>query len=247
MQQAKAYNAQQNIKTQIMEQKTYVFAGASSAVAIAAAKLLKQQGHVIIGISTRPPQDVYNKAFTVAEYNFDTFPEIEGAIDGIVYFPGTINLKPFNRFTKQDFVQDFSINALGAAAFAQAYLPNLKKSSNASILFISTVAVAAGMPFHSSIAMAKGALEALTRSLAAEFASKIRVNCIAPSLTHTPLAEKFLATPEKREAAQNRNPAKKIGSVEDIANAIAFLLGNQSAWITGQVLAVDGGMGNLKP
>lgn len=247
MQPAKAHNAQQNIKKEIMERKTYIFAGASSAVAVAAATLLKQQGHVIIGISTKPPQDVYDKAFTVAEYDFDAFPDIDGPIDGIVYFPGTINLKPFNRYTRQDFVQDFSINALGAAAFTQAYLPNLKKSSNASIVFISTVAVAAGMPFHSSIAMAKGALEALTRSLAAELASKVRVNCIAPSLTDTPLSEKFLGTPEKREAAQNRNPAKKIGSADDLANAIIFLLGSQSAWITGQVLAVDGGMGNLKP
>ena len=163
-----------------------------------------------------------------------------------MYFPGTINLKPFNRYTKDDFLHDYSINALGAAAFAQAYLPNLKKSSNGSIVFISTVAVAAGMPFHSSIAMAKAALEGLTRSLAAELAPKIRVNCIAPSLTDTPLSEKFLGTPEKREAAQSRNPSKKVGSAEDIANAIAFLLSEKSAWITGQVLAVDGGMGNLK-
>ena len=230
-----------------MEQKTYVFAGASSAVAVAAAKLLKQQGHVVIGLSTKPLQDVYDEAYTVAGYDFEAFPAIDGVIDGIVYFPGTINLKPFNRYTKDDFIKDYSINALGAAAFTQTYLPNLKKSSSASIVFISTVAVAAGMQFHGSIAMAKAALEGLMRSLAAELASKVRVNCIAPSLTDTPLAEKFLGTPEKRDAAQNRNPAKKIGSADDLANAVIFLLGNQSSWITGQVLAVDGGMGNLKP
>ncbi|OYQ36647.1 oxidoreductase [Flavobacterium cyanobacteriorum] len=229
-----------------MESKTYLFAGASSAMAVAAATLLRQQGHTVIGLSAKTPENAYNRVYTVSGYDFNAYPVLEEPVDGIVYFPGTINLKPFNRYSKEDFVQDYNINALGAAAFAQAYLPNLKKSSNGSIVFISTVAVAAGMPFHSSIAMAKAALEGLTRSLAAELAPKIRVNCIAPSLTDTPLSEKFLGTPEKRDAAQNRNPAKKIGTPQDLAAAIAFLLSSQSAWITGQVLAVDGGMNNLK-
>lgn len=229
-----------------MEAKKYIFAGASSAMAIAAASLLRQQGHHVTGISTKQSGNGYDAFFTVGSYDFGAFPAIEEPADGLVYFPGTINLKPFNRYTKDDFLQDYSINALGAAAFVQAYLPNLKKAGSGSVVFISTVAVATGMPFHSSIAMAKAALEGLTRSLAAEFAPKIRVNCIAPSLTDTPLSDKFLATPEKRQAAQNRNPARKIGSPADIANAVAFLLTENSAWITGQVLAVDGGMNTLK-
>ena len=102
------------------------------------------------------------------------------------------------------------------------------------------------MPFHSSIAMAKGAVEALTKSLAAELAPSIRVNCIAPSLTNTPLGEKFINTAEKLEAAQNRNPLKKVGEAENTANAMEFLLSERSNWITGQIIAVDGGMNTIK-
>jgi NAD(P)-dependent dehydrogenase (short-subunit alcohol dehydrogenase family) len=108
------------------------------------------------------------------------------------------------------------------------------------------VAANTGMPFHSSIAMAKAAIEGLTKSLAAELAPAIRVNCIAPALTNTSLGEKFLNTPEKIEASQKRNPLKKIGEPIDLANAIEFLLSEKSNWITGQVIAVDGGMNTLK-
>lgn len=229
-----------------MAQKTYVFAGASSAMAVQAMLQLKEQGHKVIGISTKTENPGYDAFYTVENYSFGTFPVIEDIIDGLAYFPGTINLKPFHRISEADFVNDYTISALGAAAFVQAYLPLLKKSESASVLFISTVAVTTGMPFHTSVAMAKGALEGLTRSLAAEYAPKIRVNCIAPSLTATPLADKFLGSPEKTEAAKNRNPLKKVGTVQDLAQAITFLLSDNSAWITGQVLPVDGGMGALR-
>ena len=229
-----------------MAQKTYVFAGASSAMAVQSMIMLKEQGHKVIGISTKQENPGYDVFYTVANYSFGTFPVIEDSIDGLAYFPGTINLKPFHRISEADFVTDYTISALGAAAFVQAYLPALKKAVAASIVFISTVAVATGMPFHASVAMAKGAIEGLTKSLAAEFAPKIRVNCIAPSLTATPLAEKLLGSPEKTEAAKNRNPLKKVGTPHELAQAITFLLGDTSAWITGQVLAVDGGMGSLR-
>lgn len=226
--------------------KTYVFAGANSKVAIATATILKQNGNKIIGISTKAEHPVYNEFYTIKKYENLSFPTISGPIDGLVYFPGTINLKPFNRLTANNFLEDYEINSLGAVAFVQSYLSNLKESNLASIVFISSVAVSTGMSFHASIAMAKGAIEGLTKALAAEFAPNIRVNCIAPSLTDTPLAEKFINTPEKIELSKKRNPLKMIGQAKDLANGIEFLLSENSSWITGQVIAIDGGMNNLK-
>ena len=215
-------------------------------MAIETAILLKKKGHTVIGISTKPNESVYDTVYKIDEYNFDKFPVLEEGLDGIVYFPGTINLKPFSKLSSADIVRDFSINALGATAFIQAYLNNLKKTERASIVLISTVAVQVGLPFHASISMAKGALEGLTKALAAEFAPTIRVNCIAPSLVDTPLAVRFTDTSEKMEQMKKRNPMRKVGEARDIANAISFLLLEDSSWITGQVLAVDGGMNTLK-
>lgn len=225
---------------------TYLFAGASSLMAIKTAELLQQQGHNVIGLSTKESTYSYNSFFKLHDYEPESFPTIDEVIDGLVYFPGTINLKPFHRLTNQEFKTDYAINALGAVNCIQAYLPNLKKSSTAAIVLMSTVAAQSGMPFHTSIAMAKGAIEGLTKALAAELAPNIRVNAIAPSLTATPLADKFVNTPEKMEASEKRNPLKKVGTAEELAQSISFLLTQQSAWITGQILAVDGGMGTLR-
>ena len=225
---------------------TYLFAGASSFIAQETEKVLKAQVHKVLGISTKKHVTGYDEFYTVEKYDTDAFPGIEGVIDGLVYFPGTIVLKPFARIEKQDFANDYQVNALGAVAFVQSYLANIKKSNAGSVVFISSVAAQSGMPFHSSIAMAKAALEGLTRSLAAELAPAIRVNAVAPSLTNTPLSERFISTPEKAEASEKRNPMKKIGSAIEVAEVIAFLLSAKSSWITGQVIAVDGGMGTLK-
>ncbi len=229
-----------------MHVKTFLFAGASSKIAIETTHQLKAAGHNVIGISTKLENSAYDKFYTIEKYDFNLFPEINGALDGLVYFPGTINLKPFHRLSAVDFVNDYQINSLGAVAFIQKYLPNIKTNGSGSIVFISSVAVATGMPFHTSIAMAKGAVEALSKSLAAELAPSIRVNCIAPSLTNTPLGERFINTPEKFDAAQKRNPLKKVGEAMDIAYAIEFLLSEKSNWITGQIIAVDGGMNTIK-
>lgn len=226
--------------------KTYLFAGASSAIAKESAALLQAKGHKVIGISTKEKDFNYNEFYQIENYDFGHFPVLENPIDGIAYFPGTINLKPFHRLKPEEFQTDFSINTMGAVAFAQNYLANLKKADNASIVFFSTVAVGIGMPFHSSIAMAKGAIEGLTKSLAAEYAPTIRVNCIAPSLVNTPLAEKFVSSPEKIESMQKRNPMQKVGDAIDVANAVVFLLGSEASWVSGQIMAVDGGMSTLK-
>lgn len=226
--------------------KTVLFAGASSAIAISAKTILQNEFYDVIGLSTKGEISDYDSSFSVTDYSAESLPQLEASLDGIVYYPGTINLKPFNRYKEEEFINDFRINALGAVNVIQKYLPNLKQSSNASIVLISSVAVGIGMPFHSSIAMAKGAIEGLTRSLASEFAPSVRVNAIAPSLVDTPLSAKFLTNDEKIEAMQKRNPMQKVGQPEDIANMISFLLSEKSSWVTGQIFSVDGGMGNLK-
>lgn len=225
--------------------KTYLIIGASSAIAKETALQLSQNGNYLIGISTKTGLIGYDEFYTIENY-LGGYPKIEKPIHGLVYFPGTINLKPFNRITTQEFIADFEINALGAALSTQHYLGNLKNATLSSVVFVSSVATEQGLPFHASIAMAKSALQGLTISLAAELAPNIRVNCVAPSLTNTPLASKLLNTPEKIEASEKRNPLKKVGEPSDIANAITFLLDEKSKWVTGQVISVDGGMGKIK-
>ncbi|MBL7896278.1 MAG: SDR family oxidoreductase [Bacteroidia bacterium] len=226
--------------------KNYIIAGASSSMAKTLAVQLKEQGHTVIGISTKTEVEGYDEVYTIPNYHESTYPELEIPINGLIYFPGSINLKPFARLSSEDFINDFNINALGAVKFIQAYLKNMKLAGNSSVVFVSSVAATCGMPYHSSIAMAKAAVEGLTISLAAELAPSVRVNAVAPSLTNTTLSEKFLNTPDKTEAAQKRNPLKQIGKPEDISNAIEFLISDKSGWVSGQIISVDGGMNNLK-
>ena len=155
-------------------------------------------------------------------------------------------LKPFQSLKSTNFLEDLQINVLGAIKSIQSYSKNLALSDSASIILYSTVAVQTGMPFHASVAASKGAIEGLTRSLAAEFAPKIRVNCIAPSLTNTPMASRLLSSPEKIEASALRHPLKKVGDPKDLANMTTFLLSDASKWMTGQILHLDGGMSSIK-
>jgi 3-oxoacyl-[acyl-carrier protein] reductase len=173
------------------------------------------------------------------------FPVIDGAIDALVYCPGSINLKPFRGLKISDFQHDMDVNYFGAVKTIKNYLPNLKESKDASIVLFSTVAVQKGMPFHSSIAGAKGAVEGLTRALAAELAPSIRVNCVAPSLTDTPLAEKLLRNEKQREGAEQRHPLKAIGEAVDVAHMANFLISDKARWMSGQIIGVDGGMSSL--
>ena len=184
------------------------------------------------------------------QYNVhDSFPEsptLPGNIDGFVYCPGAIDLKPFSRITPESFLEDYNLQVVGAIKCLQAIQTKLNKSESPSILFFSTVAVQSGFPFHSKVSASKGAIEGLTKALAAEFAPKIRVNTIAPSLTETPLASKLLNSEEKIAANAARHPLKKIGTADDLANMAEFLLSDKASWITGQIIHVDGGMSQLK-
>ena len=173
----------------------------------------------------------------------DDLPEIN-EISAIIYCPGTINLKPFRSLKIEDFQNDFNVNFLGAVKVIQYYQKTLSKADNASIILFSTVAVSQGMTFHASIASAKGAIEGLTKSLAAEFAGKISVNCIAPTLTDTPLAQGILRNEDAVKRSNDRHPSKRINSASDVAKTAEFLLQNNN--ITGQIIHVDGGMSTLK-
>ena len=176
------------------------------------------------------------------EFNTNFLPN---QIDGLVYCPGSINLKPLHRLSSQDFYNDWQINFLGAIKVIQKTLPNLKLARGSIVLF-SSVAAQTGMPFHASISAAKAAIEGLTYSLAAELAPLVRVNTIAPSLTNTPLANKLLMDDIKKEAAAKRHPLQKYGNVNDMASAACYLLSSEASFITGQILKVDGGMSTIR-
>jgi NAD(P)-dependent dehydrogenase (short-subunit alcohol dehydrogenase family) len=179
--------------------------------------------------------------------DFDIIDQMPDKLHGLVYCPGSINLKPFQSLKSDDYLKDFNINVLGAVKVIKASLKALKASGNASIVLFSTVAVSQGMSFHASVAASKGALEGLTRSLAAEYAkSNIRVNAIAPSITDTPLASALLASDERRKLSEDRHPIKAIGRADDIAAMVKFLLSENAQWMTGQVVHIDGGLSTLK-
>ncbi len=224
--------------------------GASSGIGASLAKQLIAERHQVFGTfnkttGTSPLGFVKFQQLNVLEENPD-FSFLSDSLDGLVYCPGAVNLKPFARVKPEDFVTDFQLQLVGAVKVIQACLPKLKNSTHSSVVLFSTVAMQMGFNFHSLVASSKGAVEGLTKALAAEFAPKIRVNCIAPSITDTPLAGSLLNTDEKKEANAQRHPLKKIGKPEDLANLAAFLLSEKSSWITGQVIHVDGGMSSLK-
>ena len=230
-------------------QKNVLIVGASSGIGRQTAIQLAAEGHRVYGTFHKSQVEEENNIsyhqLNILEDKSD-FSFIPQQLDALLYCPGSISLRPFGRIKPEDFVADFQLQVGGAIKTIQAALPMLKNSESASIVLFSTVAVQLGLGFHSQVAASKGAIEGLCRALAAEFAPKIRVNCIAPSLTDTALAAGLLNSAEKKEANAQRHPLKKIGKPEDIANLACFLLSDKSSWMTGQILHLDGGIGAIR-
>lgn len=226
--------------------KTFVIIGSTSGIGLSITQKLIQNNRVF-GVSRREHSEVNHTNYThfsfdLIEESWDTIPFPE-QIDGLVYCPGSIQLKPLKMLTDKVIREDMEINFFGAINCIKALSDRLQQ--NSSMLLFSTVAVQQGMPFHASISSAKGAIEGLTRSLAAEFAPKVRVNAIAPSIVDTPLAKRLLNNDRKRDLISDKHPLKRVGEVEDISELACFLLSASASWITGQIIGVDGGKSSI--
>lgn len=230
--------------------QNYLIIGGSSGIGAELIQQLTQAGHQVFATYNQHLPAVENALVHYQQLNvldeLFTLDFLPDELNGFVYCPGSINLRPFERIKPADFETDYRLQVVGAIKLLQQVLPKLKKSSNASVVLFSTVAVQVGLPFHTQVAASKGAIEGLTKALAAELAPTIRVNCIAPSLTDTPLAASLLNNEQKKEANALRHPLKRVGTTADIANMASFLLSTNASWISGQVLHVDGGMSTLK-
>lgn len=231
--------------------KNILVVGGSSGIGLSLVNFLRENNASVYVVSRSKPAGFPEE---VAHLQADVTTDLQALgeflpeqLHGLVYSVGSINLKPFNRLTPEDFLNDYRLNVLGAGQIIQLALKSLKNAAGASIVLISSVAANTGLPYHASISAAKGAVQGLAISLAAELAGqKIRVNVVAPSLTDTPMAQSLLSSPEKREASAKRHPLAKYGQPEDISKAIAFLLSGDSSWVTGQIIGIDGGLGKLK-
>jgi NAD(P)-dependent dehydrogenase (short-subunit alcohol dehydrogenase family) len=233
------------------EGKNILVVGGSSGIGLSLIKLLSATGATVYNLSRSSseewPEGIRHLNFDVLD-NADVLSGfLPEQLHGLVYAVGSINLKPFNRLSEEDFLNDYRLNVTGAVKVIKQAMKSLKSSDNAAIVLISSVAARTGMGFHGSISAAKAAVEGMALSLAAELApSRIRVNVVSPSLTDTPLAGNLLNTPERREASDKRHPLGRVGTPEDVSSAIGYLLSEDSSWMTGQVIGIDGGLGKLK-
>ena len=227
--------------------KNILLIGGSTGIGLEIAKKLHKDNNIYVASRSEGNIDdleVNHLEFDVLKDDISSL-DLPEKLDGLVYCPGSINLKPFKMLKPKDFEEEMQLNFFGLIKVLNSLMPKLKESEQASLVFFSSVAVKVGMPFHTSVAAAKGAIEGFAKSLAAEYAPSIRVNVISPSLTDTPLAEKLLNNDKKKEKMNQRHPLQRVGTTADIANMTAFLLSEQSSWITGQILGVDGGLSTL--
>ena len=191
-----------------------------------------------------------NSTFSVADVLVENYSEkilkdLDGTdIDGLAYCVGSIDLKPLKLTKKSDFMQCFNLNLISATEIIKSFHSNLKKNKGSIVLF-STVAARKGFMNHSIISSAKAAVEGLTVSLAAEFAPHVRVNCIAPSLTKSKIAEPMLKNEKMAESIAKMHPMKRIGNGEDFSSFLNYLLSKESSWVTGQIFAIDGGRSSI--
>lgn len=226
---------------------TYLVVGGNTGIANQLIQQLTAAGSEVHA-ALRSPDDLKLDVASKQAFDAENPNEIDlpDSLDGLIYCPGTIQLKPFHRLEKEDYLKDMQVNLFGAVEVLKQAMKPLKKSGNGSVVLFSTVAVATGMPFHASIAAAKGALEGFARSIAAEWAPTIRVNVIAPSLQDTPLAGQLLGNEAKRSAAEERHPLRQVGDPAETAALAKFLVSKDSGFMTGQVLRPDGGLSSLR-
>lgn len=234
-----------------MKKKTFVIIGGTSGIGLSVVtRLAKENHHLYVGSRHRQNiQDLNNSTFFYCDVTKNTFdiPKNVDRIDGLMYCPGSLKLIPFRRIKEEDVQKEFTLNVYGLLNAIKYFLPHLKANNNtSSIVLFSSVAVTVGMKYHTLIGATKGAVEGITRSLAAEFAPKIRVNAIAPSITKTPLSKRYLSNEKMKTDLDNRHPLKRIGKTEDISQAAVYLLSEQSSWITGQIIHVDGGISSIR-
>ena len=225
--------------------KTIVIIGGSKGIGNAITNTLIENYKVVNISRTAPATSHHNLTHHSCDILVDELPDLE-SVDGLVYCPGSINLKPVSRLSLDDFRADFEINVLGAVKSIQKYLPQLKKGETPSILLFSTVASKLGMPFHASVATSKSGVEGLVKSLGAELAPTIRVNAIAPTVTNTDLASKLLRNERMIENITDRHPLKRFLNPEEVAATAEFLMSDKAASFSGQIFEMDCGIVSFK-
>lgn len=233
--------------------RNIVVAGGSKGIGLALVERLRLRASRIVVLSRHLDDLRLDKVVEHVSIDFTDKPppasDLPEVIHSAIYCPGSITLRSFRSLKEEDFRNDWEVNLLGAVRFLQTCWPGLSANTAelpGSVLLMSTVAVAQGMPMHASIAAAKGAVEALMRSLAAEWAPKVRVNCLAPALTETPLSARFFTSDAARQSINSRYPLNRAGKPDDLAAIAEFLLSPEADWITGQTIGVDGGLSSLR-